>query len=277
MKLCVLSGKGGTGKTTVSAGLAGLAGWHYIDCDVEEPNGFIFLKPNGITGEVVTVECPEIDAGKCTLCKRCGEVCRFHALVTTKKGVMAFDKLCHACGACALVCEPGAIQYGRRRVGLVEQGISGNIIALRGVLDVGEQMPVPVLRHLLNKLPEGVCVLDCPPGTSCSVATVISHADYALLVTEPSAFGLHDLDLAVKLLRSRDMHFGVVINKHLPGEKLISGYCRENNIPILGTIPYAREAAEVYSAGRLLTELPVYRKALEDIAEKVKAGVMAWN
>jgi MinD superfamily P-loop ATPase len=277
VKLCVLSGKGGTGKTTVAAGLAKLAGWHYIDCDVEEPNGFIFLKPTDISGEEVTVEHPVIDADKCTLCKRCGEVCRFHALVTTKKGVMAFDRLCHACGACALVCEPEAIRYGRRRIGLVEQGLSGNIIARRGVLDVGEQMPVPVIRQLLENLPDGVCVLDCPPGTSCSVATVISHADYALLVTEPSAFGLHDLDLAVKLLQSRGMPFGVVINKHTPDEKLVSEYCRENGIPIWGTIPYSREAAEVYSAGRLLNELPVYRGVLESIAEKVKGGAPAWN
>ena len=276
MKICILSGKGGTGKTTVATGLALLTGRHYIDCDVEEPNGFIFLKPSGIKGETVEVECPEIDADKCTLCKRCGEVCQFHALVTTKKGVMAFDRLCHACGACEIVCEPGAIRYKKRRIGLIEQGSANGIIAKRGVLDVGEQMPVPVLRQLLGNLPEGDCLLDCPPGTSCSVATVIAHADCALLVTEPSVFGLHDLDLAVKLLESRGLLFGVVINKHVQGEKLISSYCAERCVPILGTIPYAREAAEVYSSGRLVTEIPAYREAFEKIAASIKGGA-AWN
>jgi MinD superfamily P-loop ATPase len=269
LNVCVLSGKGGTGKTTVSAGLALVMGLNYIDCDVEEPNGFIFLKPEGITGENVEVDYPVIDPQKCTLCKRCGEVCQYNAMVTTKKNVMVFDKLCHACGACGIVCEPGAISYQKRRIGRTEQGRTGGIVARRGVLDVGEHMGVPVIRQLLGGLPAGDNILDCPPGTSCNVVNTIAYADKALLVTEPSAFGLHDLGLAVRLLQERGIPFGVIVNKNTPGNTLIKDYCADNRIRIIGTISYSRGAAEAYSAGKLLIELPEYRKEFEAIAAKI--------
>lgn len=269
LNLCILSGKGGTGKTTVATNLSLLMGHNYIDCDVEEPNGFIFLKPSYIMSEDVNVDFPVIDTNKCTLCKMCGEVCQFNALVTTKKNVMVFDKLCHACGACEIVCEPGAISFQKRKIGKIEQGERGNITARRGVLDIGEHMGVPVIRALLGNLPQGNNILDCPPGTSCNVVNTIAFADKALLVTEPSVFGLHDLDIAVRLLQMQNVPFGVVINKYNPTNTLIQDYCTKNQIGIIGTVTYTRQAAEAYSTGKMLIELPEYKSEFEQIALKI--------
>lgn len=273
MNLCILSGKGGTGKTTVSTNLALLMGHNYIDCDVEEPNGFIFLKPNGIRSKDVEVDCPEIDSQKCTLCKKCAEACQFNSLVTTKKNVMVFNKLCHACGACKIVCEPGAITYKKRKIGIIEQGAKGGIQAKRGLLDIGEHMGVPIIKQLLQNMPEGNNILDCPPGTSCNVVNTIAFADKAMLVTEPSVFGLHDLQLAVTLLKMRNVPFGVVINKHTSGNTLIEDYCTSNAIPLIGKIKYAREAAVAYSSGKMLIDLPEYRQEFEAIASRLEEVV----
>jgi len=270
LNLCILSGKGGTGKTTVSTNLAALMGYHYIDCDVEEPNGFIFLKPTDIETQDVCVQYPVVDESKCTLCKACAKACQFHALVTSRKNVMVFDKLCHACGACMIVCEPDAISYGQRRIGRVESGRSGNILARRGILDVGEHMGVPIIKQMLGELPKGNNILDCPPGTSCNVVNTIAHADKAMLVTEPSVFGLHDLKLAVKLLRMRGLPFGVVINKHTGEGRMIEDYCAEEGIALLGSLPFRREAAAAYSTGGMLIGMSEYRAAFEKIA----AGIL---
>ena len=269
MNLCILSGKGGTGKTTVSTNLALLTGSNYIDCDVEEPNGFIFLKPADITALDVAVSCPVIDNEKCTLCGKCSEICQFNALITTKKNVMSFDKLCHGCGACALVCPVGAVSFYPRIIGRVEEGTSGAVKAKRGILNVGEQMGVPLIRTLLSDLPIGENILDCPPGTSCSVVNTIEHADKALLVTEPSLFGLHDMALAAALLQQRNIPFGVVINKHDPKNTLIDDFCTEKNLPVLGRIPYSRQAAVSYSKGNMLIDIPELRGEFSKIASGI--------
>ena len=270
MNLCILSGKGGTGKTTVSTNLALLTSSNYIDCDVEEPNGFIFLKPENISAENVSVDYPVIDPIKCTLCKKCSEACQFNALVTTKKSVMVFDKLCHGCGACELVCKPGALVYKPRIIGRTEEGNCGSIMARRGVLNVGEHMGVPLIRKLLSNLPYNDNILDCPPGTSCNVVNTIEHAGKALLVTEPTVFGLHDLALAVSLLISRSIPFGVVINKYDGSNTLINDFCTETNIPILGTIPYSRDAAVIYSKGGMLIDIPEIKAEFIKIASGIK-------
>ncbi len=270
MNLCILSGKGGTGKTTVSTNLALLTGSNYIDCDVEEPNGFIFLRPSEVSSTDVTVDYPVIEPEKCTLCKKCSDICQFNALVTTKKSVMVFDKLCHSCGACKLVCEPGALGYKPRQIGKVEKGTSKNITAKRGLLNVGEHMGVPLIKELLESLPSGDNILDCPPGTSCNVVNTIEHADKALLVTEPTVFGLHDLSLAVSLLQSRNIPFGVVINKYDGKNSLIEDFCSETGIPIIGTISYSRQAAEVYSRGGMLTDIPKAKAEFERIASGIR-------
>jgi len=269
LKLCVLSGKGGTGKTTVATNLSRLMGCHYIDCDVEEPNGFIFMKPEDVHSQSVDVDYPAVNQDKCTLCKQCSDVCQFHALMVTKKNVIVYEQLCHACGACEIVCAAKAISYKKRSIGRIDKGRLGDMQVWRGVLGIGEYMAVPVIRQMLAALPESDAILDCPPGTSCNVVNTIAHGDKALLVTEPSAFGLHDLRLAAKLLCARGVPFGVVINKYQAGNTLIHDYCKENAIPMLGTLSYSRKAAETYSRGQMLIDLPEFRQEIAAIAKAV--------
>ena len=276
MNLCILSGKGGTGKTTVSVNLARMMGANYVDCDVEEPNGFLFLHPEGVASREVRMDYPVISKEKCTLCGKCVHACAFHALANTKSEVMLFEQLCHGCRACSIVCPEGAITYGARTIGTVEMGRSGGIACMRGVLNVGEHMGVPVIRELMRNLPAGDCLFDAAPGTACSVVNTLKLADGALIVTEPTTFGLHDMKLAVELLKKADIPFGVVVNKYLPEEKRTEDYCTEAGIEIWGRIPYKRQAAEVYSGGGMLIDLPEYREAFERIAQRLRE-VFSWN
>lgn len=276
LNIAILSGKGGTGKTTVSTNLSAVIGANYIDCDVEEPNGFIFLNPSQIKKEEVTVDCPVIDSEKCTLCGECAKVCQFNALIRTKKDVMLFEKLCHGCHACQIACKYGAITFKKRIIGTVEEGKCGNLICKRGVLNVGEPMAVPVIKKLLNNLPKGVNIIDCAPGTSCNVVNSLQYADCAILVTEPSSFGLHDLKMAVELVRNFKIPFGIIINKYNAVDDRIQKYCEGENIDILGVIPYKREAAEVYSSGNMLINLLEYKNIFEKIGNRLRE-VFPWN
>ena len=276
MNLCILSGKGGTGKTTLSVNLARLMGANYVDCDVEEPNGFLFLKPEGVQKREVNVDYPVISKEKCTLCGQCVHACVFHALAGTKSDVMLFEQICHGCHACEIICPVDAITYEARPIGTIETGHSGAVQCMRGVLNIGEHMGVPVIRELMKNLPAGNCLFDAAPGTACSVVNTLKHADGAIIVTEPTTFGLHDMKLAVELLTQTGVPFGVVVNKYLPDEKRTEDYCAENGIGIWGRLPYKRQAAEVYSGGGMLLDLPEYREAFEQIARKVRE-VFSWN
>ncbi|QCX34317.1 (4Fe-4S)-binding protein [Caloramator sp. E03] len=276
MNIAILSGKGGTGKTTVSTSLSVITGANYIDCDVEEPNGFIFLNPSQLKKEEVMVDYPIVDKNKCSLCGECVKVCQFNALVKTKKEIMLFEKLCHGCHACGIVCKNGAITFEKRTIGIIEEGHYGSLICKRGVLNVGEPMAVPVIKKLLKDLPKGLNIIDCAPGTSCNVVNSLQYADYAILVTEPSSFGLHDLKMAVQLVRNFNIPFGVIINKYNTGDERIQKYCKEENIKILGIIPYKREAAEVYSSGKMIINLPEYKKIFEDIVKSLRE-VFPWS
>jgi MinD superfamily P-loop ATPase len=251
MKIAVLSGKGGTGKTTVAASLAQVIdGSQYVDCDVEEPNGFFFLHPVIENTQDVTVLVPEINPDLCTLCGACARICQFNALAVTRQRVLVFPELCHHCGACSLVCEPGAITEKPRRIGVIESDIDKS--TMQGRLDVGEPVGVPIITELKKQIKsDHTAVLDCSPGASCAVVRSLDGCDFALLVTEPTPFGLHDLKIAAELVRQMQIRSGVVLNKSGTEDAAVEDYCRESGLPILMRIPFSREIAESYSRGVL--------------------------
>lgn len=276
MKISVLSGKGGTGKTTIATNLAMLLGWRYVDCDVEEPNGFIFLNPRIMETLEVKVPVPVIEQEKCILCKKCVEICQFHALGMAKDRVLVFEKLCHGCGACVLVCPTEAISETGRVIGKIDRGRNDKIECLRGVLNIGEPMSPPLIGALKKLIEQSNSILDCSPGSSCSVVKAIEGSDYALLVTEPTEFGLHDLKIAVSLVKRMEIPFGMIINRADQHNNLITNYCTQEGIPLIGIIPFEKEAARIYSEGRLLISKERYRQLFQDIINNL-AEVMKCN
>ncbi|MGD9677696.1 MAG: 4Fe-4S binding protein [Vulcanibacillus sp.] len=272
----ILSGKGGTGKTTVSTNLAVTLNANYIDCDVEEPNGFIFLDPKDIKTEQVYVNYPLIDKNKCVGCGKCVKACEFNALAMVNKEVLLFEQLCHDCGVCQYVCDYDAITYQERVLGIIDEGTYNNLTCKRGVLNIGEPMAVPIIKELLKGLENGLNILDFAPGTSCNVVNSLLNTNFAILVTEPTEFGLHDLKMAVQLVREFNIPLGVIVNKHIEGENMVRDYCKDEGIVVLGEIPYSKVAAEAYSTGKMLIELPEYKKIFEEIAKKIKE-VFPWN
>jgi MinD superfamily P-loop ATPase len=272
LNIGILSGKGGTGKTTVSTNIAKILKAVYVDCDVEEPNGFIFLKPE-ITGrEDVKIAYPVVNEDKCDECGRCAEACQFNAMVKTKKDIILFQKLCHGCEACGVACPNNAVSFEKRNLGIIEEGISGDIKCRQGLLNIGEPLAVPVIKSVLKKLDNNETnIIDCSPGTSCNVVNALQYVDMAILVTETTEFGLHDLKIAVELVRKFNIPFGIVINKELAKENIITEYCQKENIKILGSIPYEKEVAHIYSRGKMLISFPKYKDIFESIASNIKA------
>ena len=265
MKIGVASGKGGTGKTTVATSLAavlsqGALEVKYIDADVEEPNGHIFLKPQITSVEPVFVPVPTVDEDKCTGCGECGRICQYSAIVVLAGKPLVFDALCHGCGGCWLVCPVDAISQGQREVGVVEEGMAGNIGFVGGRLRVGEAMSPPLIREVKKRADGGdINIIDVPPGTSCPVVEALRGVDFALLVTEPTPFGLNDLELAVGMVRELGMPFGVVVNRSDIGDDRVDRYGERNGVQILARIPDDRRIAETYSRGDLIVRaLPEY-------------------
>ncbi len=274
MKIAVLSGKGGTGKTTIATNLAMVLGFTYVDCDVEEPNGFIFLKPEIFESEDVSVLMPNINIERCSLCSKCVEACQFNALANTGKEIIIFEKLCHSCGACSLVCTEEAINERTRIIGKIDIGKHENISCIRGVLNIGEPMAGPIISQVKNIDYGENAVFDCSPGSSCNVVKALMDNDYAILVTEPTKFGLHDLNIAVKLVQKMNIPFGVIINRGDEHDGMIEEYCIENNIKLLGKIPYEREIARLYSEGKLLINEDRYKQTFSEIAQSVEEVVL---
>lgn len=270
--IAVASGKGGTGKTTVSTSLAcaaAEAGYEvtYLDCDVEEPNGHLFLKPRFERRFPVGIPVPVVDEEKCIACGTCGEVCQFSAIVCLNKCVLTFDKMCHGCGGCALACPAGAITEKEREIGVIEEGYAGNIAFLHGRLNVGEAMSPPLIRAVRSTGRDGgLKIIDVPPGTSCPVITSIKGVDYVLLVTEPTPFGIHDLDLAVDMAGELGLPFAAVVNRSGQGQTMALDYCKKKGVKILAEIADDRRVAESYSRGELpYFSVPGYRESIDEL------------
>jgi MinD superfamily P-loop ATPase len=304
MIIAVASGKGGTGKTTVATSLAlaittaaqnetdradsvNSANQHpkpdkgplFLDCDVEEPNAALFLKPELDHREKVGILIPEVDFDRCTYCGRCAEVCVWHAIAVVGRRVLVFPELCHGCGSCSLNCPEEAIRDVLHVMGTLESGQAGPIAFGHGTLNVGEAMAVPIIRQLKgrHRSPEGdrVTILDASPGTSCPVVETMRGADYVLLVTEPTPFGLHDLRLTVQVARDElGLPVGVVVNRDGVGDVGVDEYCAAEGIPILMRIPLDRRIAEAISGGEALVEaLPEYRTRLLELYQQIEGQV----
>lgn len=262
MIISVASGKGGTGKTTVSVNLARTIGdgVQLLDCDVEEPNAHLFLKGREIGSDIVTIPIPTADESLCDGCGECGRLCRYHAIVSFGSAPLVFPDLCHGCGGCALVCPRGAIRETGKRIGVVETRDADGITLIQGRLDIGVAMAPPLIRAVKSRLNrEKTAILDAPPGTSCPVIATVRGSDFVVLVTEPTPFGLHDLGLAIEMIREIAVPFGVVVNRMGAGDDRVHRFCRDEGVPILLEIPDDRRIAEAYSRGELMVDaLPDY-------------------
>lgn len=242
LTIAVLSGKGGTGKTLVSVNLAAAAGTAvYLDCDVEEPNGHLFFKPEITSEETVSARMPLIDYNRCDGCRTCVDFCKFNALAFIKNKPVLFKDVCHSCGGCMLLCPQKAIAEEEKSVGLIQSGMSKQVLVHTGCMDAGEASGIPIIKRLLKKGADEhtrPVFIDCPPGSACSVMESIKDADYCVLVAEPTVYGVHNLRMVRDLVEVFHKPYGVVLNKCLEGRNPAEEFCMEHHIPILGKIPF---------------------------------------
>lgn len=294
MNIAVLSGKGGTGKTLLSVNMAAASeAATYIDCDVEEPNGYLFFKPEEIVEENVSVKIPEVDKELCSGCRKCVDFCKFNALAFIKKAPIVFGDICHSCGGCSLLCPENAITEKDKVIGKIEKGKSQGIDVYTGILNTGEVSGVPIIEKLLEENRkskssaiknsatensatdnEKLSIIDCPPGSACIVMESIKDADFCVLVAEPTAFGAHNLEMVYELVSLFGKSFGVVLNKCLDGENPSEEFCKEKGIKILGRVPFEKELGELNSNAKIAArESEKYNKLFKNILETVKGEV----
>lgn len=284
MKIAVLSGKGGTGKTLVSVNLAAAASPStYFDCDVEEPNGHLFFKPTVTNRRDIAVKIPSIDTTLCNGCRKCVTFCKFNALAFINNKVKVFDEVCHSCGGCALLCPQKAISETDKVIGEIQIGNSEDVRVITGIMNTGEASGVPVIHELLKQASKEdvMNIIDCPPGSACVVMESIKDADYCVLVAEPTIFGSHNLALVYDLVKLFNKPYGVVLNKCLESENPSERFCTEHGIKILGRIPFEREIGTLNSNGQIIyRENDVYadlfRNLLNTVMEEVQHAAITY-
>jgi MinD superfamily P-loop ATPase len=276
MILAIASGKGGTGKTTLAVNLARALNrpLQLLDCDVEEPNSHLFLPGTAADEEIVSIPVPQVDESLCDGCNECGRFCAYHAIVSYGAKPLVFPEMCHGCGGCMRVCPKRAIREVPQRIGVVESRQSGKIALVTGRLDVGSAMAPPLIRAVKERLRPGMpAILDAPPGTSCPVIAAVRGADFILLVTEPTPFGLHDLQLAVDMVRELAIPFAVAVNRAGSGDDRVHRFCAEAGIDIILEVADDRRIAEAYSRGELIVDaLPEYRPSFAALAGRLLLG-----
>jgi len=273
MVICIASGKGGTGKTTIAVNLVTVLAekGQYLDCDVEEPNGHLFLKPDIEHSEPVFVPVPKVDVAKCDFCRKCAEFCQFNAIAVLGKNILTFPELCHSCGGCKLICPKEAIFEIPKKIGKLEKGMAGEVEFIHGHLRIGEAMAVPLIERVKKeRKPNKITIIDAPPGTSCPVIAALKGADVAILVTEPTPFGLFDLKLAVGVARILKIPLAIVVNRADLGDKKVFDYCAKEDIPILMTIPFSKDIAQTYAKGELLVKQPKWQDQFLALWHQIK-------
>jgi MinD superfamily P-loop ATPase len=272
LKIAIASGKGGTGKTSVAVNLAlSLDKVQVLDCDVEEPNAHILLKPQVKETIPVDLLVPRILEERCDYCGECARFCQYNALFVVEDTAMVFPELCHSCGGCSIICPRDAIVEEPRQIGKVLKGSAGDLELVYGEINVGEPLAVPLISAVKKHLREdSIVILDAPPGTACPVVETIYGADFCLLVTEPTPFGLHDLQVVVEVVRELGVPMGVVVNFAGIGDRGVYAFCLENEIPIMMEIPFNRRIAELYSRGTpFVVAMPEWKKRFMDLAETI--------
>ncbi|MBW2180699.1 MAG: ATP-binding protein [Deltaproteobacteria bacterium] len=274
MIISIASGKGGTGKTTIATSLAVSVDTdvQLLDCDVEEPNAHLFINPVFVKTEVVSTPVPVVDDSKCSLCDKCDEICQFKAIARIADTIITFPELCHSCGGCWEVCPEAAIEKSDRRLGDVQIGHRNGLAFVHGRLRVGEAMAPPLIEAVRSYTnPDMLTIIDAPPGTSCPVIAAMHGADFILLVTEPTPFGLHDLKLAVGAVNILGIPCGLVINRSDIGDNEVKTFAADNNIPILMEIPFDRQVAEKYSQGIIMAEvIPGWKEKFKKLYEDIQ-------
>lgn len=271
MKIAVLSGKGGTGKTLVAVNLAAVAGESsYIDCDVEEPNGYLFLKPVKIETEEIVIKTPRVNEAICNGCRQCVDFCKFNALAYINEKVMIFEEICHSCGGCAWVCPEKAVSERERVIGCIQRGMADKVKVITGMLNVGEASGIPVIKEMLRDVPAGNTFIDCPPGSACIVMESIRDADYCVFIAEPTRFGVHNLNMVRELVELFGKPNGAVLNKCQEGENPAEQYCVDKGIKILGKIPFEKELGTINSNGLIASrENARYRDMFASLMETI--------